>query len=101
MSGAATYGGCVVLVLGGALLRLRNDLDAEREWNATEPSFNSCSLGAIVVASANGFRHADNGQQLILRTGDSANRRTCSMVRWWDAPSPPRQTPEDVSRCFT
>jgi hypothetical protein len=57
--GATTYSGCLILVLSGALLRLKDDLDAEDEWNTTGPFFNSHSVGAIVVAAANGFRHAD------------------------------------------
>jgi len=57
--GATTYSGCLILVLSGALLRLKDDLDAEGEWSTTGPFFNSNSVGAIVVAAANGFRHAD------------------------------------------
>jgi hypothetical protein len=58
--GALTYSGCLMLVLSGALLRLKDDLGATAgEWKTTGPLFNSHSVGAILVASANGFRHAD------------------------------------------
>jgi hypothetical protein len=57
--GAATYSGCLMIVLSGALLRFKDDIGAKGEWNRTEPSFNTHSVGAIIAASANGFRHAD------------------------------------------
>jgi hypothetical protein len=58
--GATTYSGCLMIVLSGALLRLKDDLGATaNEWKTTGPLFNSRSVGSIVVASANGFRHAD------------------------------------------
>jgi hypothetical protein len=58
--GAITYSGCLMIVLSGGLLRLKDDLGATaNEWKTTGPLFNSRSVGSIVVASANGFRHAD------------------------------------------
>ena len=57
--GAATYSGCLMLVVSGALLRFKDDIDAKKgEWNEPEPRFNTHSVGAIIVAAANGFRHA-------------------------------------------
>jgi hypothetical protein len=57
--GAATYSGCLMLVISGALLRFKDDIDAKKgEWNETEPHFNTHSVGAIIVATANGFKHA-------------------------------------------
>ena len=57
--GAATYSGCLMIVLSGALLRFKDDIDGKGEWNRTEPCFNTHSVGAIIVAAAAGFRHAD------------------------------------------
>jgi hypothetical protein len=57
--GAATYSGCLMIVLSGALLRFKDDNDAKDEWDRTEPCFNTHSVGAIIAAAANGFRHAD------------------------------------------
>jgi hypothetical protein len=48
-----------MIVLSGALLRFKNDIDGNGEWNRTEPCFNTHSVGAIIVAAADGFRHAD------------------------------------------
>jgi hypothetical protein len=54
--GSATYSGCLMIVISGAVLRLKDDLGATAsEWKITEPLFNSHSVGSIVVASANGF----------------------------------------------
>jgi hypothetical protein len=41
-----------MIVLSGALLRFKDDIDAKGEWNKTEPSFNTHSAGAIIVAAA-------------------------------------------------
>jgi hypothetical protein len=58
--GFATYGGCVVLLLSGSLLRFKNDVDATADdWNKAAPLFDGCSFGQVIVAAANGFRHDD------------------------------------------
>jgi hypothetical protein len=58
--GFSTYAGCVVLLLSGALLRFKNDIDATADdWTKAAPLFGGHSLGQIIVASANGFRHDD------------------------------------------
>jgi len=36
--GAATYSGCLMIVLSGALLRFKDDIDAKGEWNKTSRS---------------------------------------------------------------
>jgi hypothetical protein len=48
-----------MIVLSGVLLRFKNDIDARTDWSSTGPFFNTHSLGAIIEAAANGFRHAD------------------------------------------
>jgi hypothetical protein len=58
--GFATYAGCVVLLLSGALLRFKNDLDATgADWTEALPLFGGHSFGQVIVAAANGFRHDD------------------------------------------
>ncbi|HWB48360.1 MAG TPA: hypothetical protein VG651_04560 [Stellaceae bacterium] len=58
--GYGTYAGCVVLLLSGSLLRFKDDIEATTDdWNKAPPIFNGYSLGQIVVAAANGFRHDD------------------------------------------
>jgi hypothetical protein len=58
--GFATYAGGVVLLLSGALLRFKNDLDATgTDWNESGPLFGGHSFGQVIVAAANGFRHDD------------------------------------------
>jgi hypothetical protein len=57
--GAATYSGCLTLILSGALLRFKDDIAAKGDWNTTRPFFNTHSVGAIIVAAANGYRHSD------------------------------------------
>lgn len=54
------YAGSVVLVLSGLLLAFKDDMDASREdWEAAGPLIGGCSVGAVVAASANNFRHYD------------------------------------------
>lgn len=58
--GIVTYGGCVVIILSGSLLRFKNDLDATGDdWNKAAPIFNGCSIGQVIVAAVNGYRHDD------------------------------------------
>ena len=58
--GRATYGGCLVLLLSSSLQRFKDDIDAtQEEWIKAAPLFNGCSLGQVLVAAANGFRHED------------------------------------------
>jgi hypothetical protein len=58
--GAAACAGAVMVVLSNLLQRYKNDLHAETlKWDAIEPVFGGCSLGQIVVAAANNFRHHD------------------------------------------
>lgn len=56
--GAGIYGGSLMLMLSGALLRLRDDIDGKMNWTKVGPLFNGYSVGEIVEAGANGFRHA-------------------------------------------
>ena len=57
--GSYTYAGCLLIVLSNMLQRFRADLDWPGSWKVTEPIFNSFSVGSIVIAAANGFRHED------------------------------------------
>jgi hypothetical protein len=57
--GAVAYSGSLMLMLSGAILRFKDDITAEDDWSKTGPFFNGYSLGSIIAAAANGFRHAD------------------------------------------
>jgi hypothetical protein len=47
-------------VLSQLLDTFRTDLDVSWDkWNAGEPSVHGCSVGQIITAAANSFRHAD------------------------------------------
>ena len=66
--GAATYGGCLMLILSGALLRFADDTDAKGEWSKIGPFFNGHSVGPIIAAAANGFRHTDEWAKTRIPT---------------------------------
>jgi hypothetical protein len=66
--GAVTYSGSLMLMLSSALLRLKDDINAKDDWNKTEPFFNSYSVGSIITAAANGFRHADEWAKTRIPT---------------------------------
>jgi hypothetical protein len=58
--GMASYAGAIVMVMSRLLLAFRDDLGAtEREWIQSGPKIEGCSIGAIVEAAANNFRHND------------------------------------------
>jgi hypothetical protein len=57
---SVAYAGTVVLVLSGLLRSFKDDMDATRDdWEKSAPLINSCSIGSILAASANNFRHND------------------------------------------
>jgi hypothetical protein len=58
--GASACAGAVVLVLNGLLQSFRDDMEATRDdWDKSEPLIGGCSVGMILTASANNFRHLD------------------------------------------
>lgn len=57
--GAGIYAGSLMLMLSALLLRLRDDIEGKQQWTTAGPFFNGHSIGAIIEAGANGFRHAD------------------------------------------
>jgi hypothetical protein len=60
ISGQITYAGCVVMLASNALTRFKDDLDCpEVVWQQRGRRFGGHSAGEILIASANGFRHAD------------------------------------------
>jgi hypothetical protein len=60
ISGQITYSGCVIILASNALSRFKNDLDCpEAFWKQSGRRHGGHSIGEILIASANGFRHAD------------------------------------------
>ncbi|WP_027554663.1 hypothetical protein [Bradyrhizobium sp. Cp5.3] len=57
--GAGIYAGSLMLMLSTVLLRLKDDIQGKEQWTTVRPFFNGHSVGAIIEAGANGFRHAD------------------------------------------
>ena len=52
--------GAIVVVMASLLMRFRKALvDGENDWKSSSPAFSGVSLGELIVAAANGFRHAD------------------------------------------
>jgi len=67
--GSDTYAGCVILLLSGLLLRFRDDAEATvSDWTNAGPQFGGCSVGQLIVASANGFRHDDEWSKTRVPT---------------------------------
>lgn len=60
ISGQIAYSGCVIMLASNALSRFKNDLDCpETLWKQSGRRYGGHSVGEILIASANGFRHAD------------------------------------------
>jgi len=66
--GANTYAGCLLIVLSNALRRFRDDIDPEQVWKIASPSFNGFSVGRIIVAGADGYRHEDEWAKATVLT---------------------------------
>jgi hypothetical protein len=50
----------IIQIIAGLLLALKNDFDATPDdWDTTPPILGGCSVGSIIEASANNFRHHD------------------------------------------
>ncbi len=67
--GANTYAGCLMVALGNALQRFKSDLDVGPAWETAGPTFGGYSVGSIVVAAANGYRHENEWAIQLASTG--------------------------------
>jgi len=85
--GASIYAGALILMLSGALLRFRDDIDGKDHWTKVGPFFNGHSVGAIIEAGANGFRHADEWAK--TRTPDARQKRSQDIINGALSGSPP------------
>ncbi|MCY0856643.1 hypothetical protein [Cupriavidus sp. D39] len=57
------YAGAISVALSNAMQSFRADIQATMgEWDASSPAFGGCSLGQVIIASANNVRHADEWQ---------------------------------------
>jgi hypothetical protein len=57
------YAGAIVVALSNALQSFRADIGGNmQQWDAASPQFGGCSLGQVIIASANNVRHADEWQ---------------------------------------
>jgi len=58
--GEAACAGTLFVILNNLLSRFKNDAQTSRDrWNEGGPFINGVSLGAVVSAAANNFRHHD------------------------------------------
>jgi hypothetical protein len=90
--GAGVYAGSLMLMLSGMLLRLRDDIDAKNNWTSAGPLYNGYSVGAIIEAGANGFRHADEWAKTRIPT--SQQKRSQIVI---EAALSSRPPPDDSS----
>lgn len=59
-AGYHSYAGCLVLLASNALNRFRDDLDVKNDlWYSSGNLCGGQSIGSILAAAANGFRHED------------------------------------------
>jgi hypothetical protein len=76
--GANTYAGCLVIALGNALQRFKRDLKIGKTWGTTAPTFGRHSVGAIVIAAANGYRHENEWETRMASFGSLDKRQKAS-----------------------
>jgi hypothetical protein len=71
-----SYAGALILVLSGLLSALRDDLEAPKdEWRSAGPLVGGYSIGAIIEAAANNFRHEDEW----MKTREPSERQLSSL----------------------
>lgn len=93
--GASVYAGSVMLMLSGAVLRFKDDIGGKSVWTRVGPFFNGHSVGAVIEASANGFRHADEWAKATRPTAQQKRSQDVikeALGELWDPdePSPGR-----------
>jgi hypothetical protein len=75
--GGTAYAGAIVLVLTGLLQAFKDDMDATwDDWNRSGPLIENCSVGAVLAASANNFRHND---EWLKDRGDPTDKQLRSI----------------------
>jgi hypothetical protein len=86
--GEAACAGALFVILNNILSRFRNDLKTNREqWVNGGSLTNGVSLGALIGAAANNFRHCDEWR----RTTPPTQQQLASMEVLWKALAIPRQ----------
>lgn len=76
--GAGIYAGSLMLMLSGALLRFKDDIDGKLCWANVGKLYNNQSVGTIIEAGANGFRHSDEWAK--TRNPDARQKRSQSVI---------------------
>lgn len=76
--GANTYAGCLVIALGNALQRFKQDLKIGKTWGTAAPTFGRHSVGDIVIAAANGYRHENEWETRMASFGSLDERQRAS-----------------------
>jgi hypothetical protein len=80
--GAASCAAAIILILNGMLLALKDDMDTQNAaWESTPPFFGTQSVGAILVAASNYFRHSDEW----IKTQPPSPRQARSAAVLWAA----------------
>jgi hypothetical protein len=76
--GANTYAGCLIIALGNVLQRFKGDLGVRPTWETAGPTFRGYSIGSIVIAAANGYRHENEWANQLASTGKLEKRQKAS-----------------------
>lgn len=97
--GQEIYAGCIIMLASNALLRFWDDLDRpEGPWRNCRRQFGGRSVGEILIASANGFRHAD--EWVKTRPMTAQQRRSADVLTsTLGAPDISQLEPSPPGRC--
>ncbi len=80
--GAASCAAAIILILNGMLQAFKDDMDIQNAaWESTPPLFGAQSVGAILVAASNYFRHSDEW----IKTQPPSTRQARSTAVLWAA----------------
>jgi hypothetical protein len=98
--GAGIYAGSLMLMLSGALLRLRDDIGGKEDWTKAGPLFNGHSLGQIVEAGANVVT-LTSGPKPVSRPPSRSPLKTSSRAHCLGVHRPMKAVRENALSCFS
>jgi hypothetical protein len=76
--GANTFAGSLLIALGNALQRFRADVEDRSGWDTAWPTFGRYSLGNVMIAAANGYRHENEWSNQLASKGKLTGQQKAS-----------------------
>lgn len=76
--GANTYAGSLLIALSNAVQRFKKDIGGSPIWDTAGPTFGNCSVGRILIAAGNGYRHEEEWAAQLASAGKLMPQQSAS-----------------------